>query len=94
MVHVKGTSHESQLKRIKRIEGQVRGIGKMVEEQRYCIDIITQIKAIKSALSSLEINIVESHINDCVITGMTKGSAQERERMLGELLDLMKRASS
>ncbi len=83
-----------QLKRTKRIEGQVRGIGKMIEEQRYCVDIITQIKAIKSALASLEVQIVEDHMNDCVAKGVAKGSARERTKLLKELVDLMKRTIS
>ena len=58
----KGTSHSNQVKRLNRVEGQVRGIVNMIEEERYCLDIIHQIKAVKSALSSIESQIVEEHL--------------------------------
>ena len=59
-------SHSDQVNRLNRIAGQVTGVVKMIEDQRYCADILTQIKAIKSAIRSVESNIVETHLNHCV----------------------------
>ena len=58
--------HEKQLPSLKRIEGQVRGVTKMIEEKKYCIDILNQIKAVKNALSTVEGNIVRNHLQACV----------------------------
>ena len=58
--------HENQLPSLKRIEGQVRGVSKMIEEKKYCIDILNQIKAVKNALSTVEGKIVRSHLQACV----------------------------
>jgi DNA-binding FrmR family transcriptional regulator len=58
--------HEKQLPSLKRIEGQVRGVSKMIEEKKYCIDILNQIKAVKNALSTVEGKIVRSHLRACV----------------------------
>ena len=58
--------HEKQLPSLKRIEGQVRGVTKMIEEKKYCIDILNQIKAVKNALSTVEGKIVQSHLQACV----------------------------
>ena len=58
--------HEKQLSSLKRIEGQVRGVTKMIEEKKYCIDILNQIKAVKNALSTVEGKIVRNHLQACV----------------------------
>lgn len=58
--------HEKQLPSLKRIEGQVRGVTKMIEEKKYCIDILNQIKAVKNALSTVEGKIVRNHLRACV----------------------------
>ena len=59
-------SHKKQLASIKRIEGQIRGVAKMVDEEKYCIDILNQIKAIKNALSTVEGKILKNHLKACV----------------------------
>lgn len=89
---MKGTEHKSQLNRLKRIEGQVRGISKMIEEHRYCLDIVTQIKAIKSALSSVESHIVENHLDHCVHDAITLKKPAEVEEKLAEIKELLKSA--
>ena len=76
MAGKKGAPDKEQLKRINRIEGQVRGIKKMVEEERYCIDIITQSSAIRSALSAVEDLMLGNHLSEHVIHQMKQG--QER----------------
>lgn len=86
----KGTSHTDQLKRLNRVEGQVRGISKMVEEKRYCLDIVHQIKAVKAALSSIESKIVEDHLDHCVHEVMTSRNKAATEEKLKEIKELLK----
>lgn len=86
----KGTCHTAQLKRLNRIEGQVRGISKMVEEGRYCIDILTQIKAIKSALRSVELNIVDGHLNHCVNSVVKAKKVDETQEIVDEIKELLR----
>ena len=90
----KGINHESQLPRLKRVEGQIRGISKMVEEERYCVDILTQLKAVKAALKSLEANILEEHLNHCVHKAVSSGNSKESKEMVSEIIKLVKKASS
>ena len=59
-------SHKKQLPSLKRIEGQIRGISKMIEEDRYCIDILNQIKAVRNALSTVEGKVLKSHLRSCI----------------------------
>jgi DNA-binding FrmR family transcriptional regulator len=86
----KGTSHSNQVKRLNRVEGQVRGIVNMIEEERYCLDIIHQIKAVKSALSSIESQIVEEHLDHCVHEVMTSRNKTATEEKLIEIKRLLK----
>ncbi|MDQ0214417.1 DNA-binding FrmR family transcriptional regulator [Oikeobacillus pervagus] len=65
------------MNRLKRIEGQVRGIQKMVEEDRYCVDILVQITAINSALKKVGMNLLERHTNHCVIDAIQSGQGEE-----------------
>ena len=82
-------SHKEQLAGLKRIEGQIRGISKMIEEEKYCIDILNQIKAIKSALATVEGKILKSHLKACVKE--TLNSEQAFEEKVDELLKTLKR---
>ena len=75
------------LVRINRIEGQVRGIGKMIENDAYCIDLLTQISAVKSALGSLSRQILENHVSTCVVQGIKSGD----NGVIAELNDLIKK---
>jgi DNA-binding FrmR family transcriptional regulator len=68
---------EALLKRLRRIEGQVRGVGRMVEEERYCIDVVTQITAIEAALDKVALGLLEEHAQHCVI-GAEAGMQEER----------------
>lgn len=83
------TTHEEQLDFLKKIEGQVRGIQKMIEEKRYCIDIITQIQAVIGALSKVEQDIFKKHINGCVAGSLKGKSEMEREKKINEVIDLI-----
>ena len=90
---VRGYTKEKDalVKRLHRIEGQVRGIEKMVEDDRYCIDILTQISAVTTALESLALRILDDHVQHCVTDALASGdeaAAQEKSR---ELLDAVQR---
>ena len=74
------------VKRLHRIEGQVRGIERMVEENRYCIDILTQLSAVTTALESLAFRILDDHVRHCVAGALASGDAAEAEKKSEELL--------
>ncbi|MBK9324239.1 MAG: metal-sensitive transcriptional regulator [Bdellovibrionaceae bacterium] len=86
----KGASHHSQASRLAKVEGQIRGVIKMIEEERYCIDIVTQLKAITSALKSVERSVVEQHVDTCVLRAIDAGNSKEKDRHLREITDLLK----
>ena len=72
---------DDHLKRLRRIEGQARGLQRMVEEEKYCIDILTQVSAITSALQSFSIQLLEEHMNHCVVDAARAGDAEAREKV-------------
>ena len=74
---------EDYLKRLRRIEGQVRGIAKMVDDDKYCIDILTQISAVNSALQSVALGLLEEHLNHCVSHAVAEGG-EEADKKLAE----------
>ena len=78
-------------KRLNKIEGQVRGINRMVEEDRYCIDILQQMQAIKSALSKVEDLILKDHTACCVEAALESGSIKDQRKKFDELVDLFSR---
>jgi DNA-binding FrmR family transcriptional regulator len=80
------------LNRLNRIEGQVRGIGRMVEEDRYCIDILTQIQAVKAALGRVESELLKAHMSHCIESAIVAGDAEEQRRKAAELIQLLERA--
>jgi DNA-binding FrmR family transcriptional regulator len=80
------------LKRLKRIEGQVRGLSRMVEEDRYCIDIVTQISAVRAALRRAEEEILRDHVAHCVEGAIESGNRAEQRRKVAELMDVISRA--
>ncbi len=79
---------DATIKRLNRIEGQVRGIGRMIEEGRYCIDILQQTQAIKSALAKVEDAILKDHAATCIETAIASGEEEEQRKKFGELVDL------
>lgn len=90
---IKPRTHDEKQKvinRLKRIEGQVRGIQKMVEEDRYCVDILVQISAIQSALKNVGFAVTERHINHCVSDAIRQGEGQET---IEELMSVLKQFS-
>ncbi len=80
------------LNRLNRIEGQVRGVARMVEEDRYCIDILTQLRALKAALGKVEGELLRTHLEHCVTGAMVGDDPGERQRMARELIELLDRA--
>lgn len=87
-------SKSARLKRLSRIEGQVRGLARMVEEDRYCIDIITQIAAVRAALARVEDQLLREHVQHCVRHAMTSGNKAEQERKIEELMAVVSRAKA
>ena len=78
--------------RLRRIEGQVRGIAQMVEDNRYCIDILTQVQAVKSALGKVESEILKNHASCCVAEAIASGSETDQRAKFTELVDLFEKA--
>jgi CsoR family transcriptional regulator, copper-sensing transcriptional repressor len=80
------------LKRLGRIEGQVRGIARMVAEDRYCIDVVTQIAAVRAALRKVEQEVLRDHVGHCVEHAIASGDREEQRRKVAELMDVVARA--
>ena len=85
------TTHEAELVRLRRIEGQIRGVQKMIEEKRYCVDILTQLTSIVGAIKSTEENILERHLKGCVHQSFTKGSKDDKARKIDEVIEVLKK---
>jgi len=86
------TTKSSCLKRLKRIEGQVRGLARMLEEDRYCIDVVTQISAVSAALRRVEEEILRDHVAHCVEHAIASGDAREQRKKVAELMGVLMRA--
>jgi CsoR family transcriptional regulator, copper-sensing transcriptional repressor len=80
---------ERNLKRLRRIEGQVRGLQRMVEEDRYCADILTQISSVHQALRSVGRELVRNHLKHCAATAIRGDDAQQTEEMYDEIIEMM-----
>jgi len=83
------TTHESQLEYLKKIEGQVRGIQRMIEEKRYCVDILTQIHSIIGALYRVENEIFRKHTEGCVIQSFKGKSEKDKQEKINEIVELI-----
>ncbi len=93
--YISRMQHEAKattLKRLGRIEGQVRGLSRMVEEDRYCIDIVTQITAVRAALRKVEETILRDHVAHCVEGAIASGNKVDQRRKIAELMDVIGRA--
>lgn len=84
----------TRLKSLNRIEGQVRGLLRMIEEDRYCIDIVTQISAVRAALARVEEQVLREHIHHCVRHAMTSGSKADQEQKIEELMAAISRSKA
>jgi DNA-binding FrmR family transcriptional regulator len=86
-------SHDKKLlDRLNRIEGQVRGVSKMVAEGRYCIDVLTQIQAVKAALSRVETTMLQEHLGHCIEGAINSGNPSEQRAKAAELIQLLDRS--
>ncbi len=83
------TEKAALTRRLNRIEGQVRGISRMIEEDRYCIEILQQLQAIKSALAKVEDAVLNDHAATCIETAIASGDATEQRQKFSELVDLV-----
>lgn len=79
--------------RLNRIEGQVRGIVRMVEDDRYCVDVLTQIQAVRAALNRVENEVLKDHLDHCVMGAMTGDDLADRKAKASELIELLGRAT-
>ena len=90
---LQANAKSSVLKRLKRIEGsQVRGLARMVEDDRYCIDIVTQLSAVRAALRRAEEEILADHVAHCVEHAIASGNKGEQRRKVGELIEALSRS--
>jgi DNA-binding FrmR family transcriptional regulator len=80
--------NDNTIRRLKTIEGHLRGVIRMVEEDAYCIDVIRQIQAVEAALGKVSSRILEDHLNSCVITAIQGNDKKERERVLKEITEV------
>lgn len=88
---MKHADHTAELRRLKRIEGQIAGIGRMVEEGRYCMDILTQLRAVRAALVKVEEQVLRAHAEHCVLQAVKGGSEREAQRKLDEVFEVIGR---
>jgi len=85
------TTHEEELIRLRRIEGQIRGVQKMIEEKRYCVDILTQLSSIVGAIKGVEENILERHLKGCVQHSFVKGRSEDKSKKINEVIEVLKK---
>jgi DNA-binding FrmR family transcriptional regulator len=81
------------LNRLNRIAGQVRGVSRMVEDDRYCIDILTQVQAVRAALARVETELLKDHLGHCIEGAIVSGDRDEQRRKAAELIELLERAA-
>lgn len=91
MTHGYVKDKEALVRRLHRIEGQVRGVERMVEDERYCIDILTQIAAVNTALESVAYKLLDEHVRHCVAGAMASGNEDQAKAKSQELLDAVQR---
>jgi DNA-binding FrmR family transcriptional regulator len=80
------------LNRLKRVEGQVRGVAAMIEDERYCIDVLTQLRAVRAALVRVETAMLKDHLSHCIEDAIVGGSASEQRKKAAELVELVGRS--
>jgi len=85
------TTHEDELARLRKIEGQVRGIQRMIEEKRYCMDILTQLNSVVGAVEKVEENVLERHLRGCVEHSFLEGTREDRAAKIAEIVDVLRK---
>jgi DNA-binding FrmR family transcriptional regulator len=91
MTKHKKADNDGLINRLNRIEGQVRGIRGMVEEKRYCIDVLTQLQAVRAALTRVETEMLKTHLDHCIEGAIAGGNAAEQRQKAAELVELLTR---
>ncbi len=81
------------LNRLRRVEGQVRGVARMIEEDRYCIDVLTQLRAIRAALTRVETEMLKAHLDHCIESTIVSGDQVEQRKKASELIELLDRTA-
>lgn len=84
-------NYEDMIPRLRRVAGQVEGIQRMIKARKYCIDILTQIQAVRSAMRAVELQIMQRHMAECVKTAMSSGSGRKAKLMMEPLLRVMQK---
>lgn len=84
---INGVTRQEALTRLKRIEGQIKGIQRMVEEEKYCVDVINQINAVRRALEQVALGVMKRHVDSCVSDAIKKDKAGEKVEELMETID-------
>jgi CsoR family transcriptional regulator, copper-sensing transcriptional repressor len=85
--------NDNTIRRLKTVEGHLRGVIRMVEEESYCIDVIRQIQAVEAALNKVSAHILEEHLNSCVTTAIKGNDPKERTRVLKEITEVFEMAN-
>ncbi len=85
------TTHMEEIVSLKRIEGQIRGIQKMIDEKRYCIDILTQLSSVVGAIRRVEENILNRHLRGCVRESFNKGNKEDRSSKIDEVIEVLQK---
>lgn len=85
------TTHFEDITRLKKIEGQIRGVQKMIKDKRYCIDILTQLASVSGAIKRVEENILERHLNGCVQNSLCRGNKEEKEKKIEEVINVLRK---
>ncbi len=86
-------SSSDLLRRVKSVNGHMRAVERMIEEDAYCIDVIKQIQAVQAALNKISVQILDGHLHSCVVTAVNSDDARERERVLGEIAEVFEAAT-
>ena len=87
-------NHISQLQRLRRVEGQIRGVIKMIENKRYCMDILQQTRAISAALKAVENNIMEDHLTSCVASALKSNRKKDQANKIKEVIEVISKFNS
>jgi len=86
-------NHLDNIQRLKTVEGHIRGIQRMLEEDKYCIDVIRQIQAVQSALNKISANLLDGHLNSCLLTAIQGEDPNDRTRVLNEIIEVFETAN-
>jgi DNA-binding FrmR family transcriptional regulator len=93
MGFIEARMQQGLISRLNRIEGQVRGVTRMIEEERYCIDVLTQLRAVRAALARVETEMLKNHLHHCIEGAIVSGNAGEQRKKARELIELLGRGS-